>query len=83
MYYEIHVQIDFLDLLQEVNPDSDDYEMIEIRLRGLKYVESAWIDHSCGVKARLETDNWRVAEKRIKDLLGKTERLIRRYRPRC
>lgn len=82
MYYEIRVSIDFLDLLREVDPASDDYERIEYRLRGLKYVTEAWIDHFCVVQAGLETSNWKVAERRIRELLGKIERLIRRYRPR-
>lgn len=82
MHYEIRVAIDFLDLLQEVNPDSDDYGKIETRLEKLKYVECAWIDHSCIVQAGLETGNLKVAERRIRELLGKIERLIRRYRPR-
>lgn len=82
MYWEIRVAIDFLDLLQAVNPASDDYERIEIRLRGLKYVESAWIDHWCIVNAHLETADSKVADRRIKELMGKIERLVNRYRPR-
>lgn len=82
MHYEFRAHVDFLDLLQEVNPSSDDYGKIAARIRKLKYVQDVWIDHMCIIVLGLETNSATVAERRIHCLLGQVERLIRRYRPK-
>jgi hypothetical protein len=82
MEYDIMVLIDYLTLLQKVNPNAKDCTGIETRLAKLKYVTAAWINHRCVVTANLETSDVVVADRRIKELMGKIERLINRYRPR-
>lgn len=82
MTYEIRAQIDFLDMLRETAlfNQSDKWTSAMERVRKLKYVDDAWIDHTCLISVSAETPNARVAERRIKDVIEKVTRILGSYK---
>lgn len=81
MLYEIRAQVDFLAVLQEspLLDRSDKWDSAMDRVRKLKYVDEAWIDHTCIISVSTETGNARVADKRINDVITKATRIIHSY----
>lgn len=79
MPFELRAQVDFLDLLQSVEPPTEKWEAIIHRLVGLKYVKQAWIDHTCVIEVHLQTSNFQAAERRLKKVIEKATRIVASY----
>jgi hypothetical protein len=82
MVYEIRAQVDFLDVLRELPliDRSDDWTTAMERVRKLKFVDDAWIDHTCLISISTETSNALVAERRIKDVITKATNILASYK---
>lgn len=82
MIYEIRAQVDFLDVLRELPllKRSDDWAGAVERIRKLKFVDDAWIDHTCLISISTETSNARTAERRIKSVIAKATRILASYK---
>jgi hypothetical protein len=84
MVFEIRAAIDFLDMFQQsplLSRSSETWASAMARVRELKYVEDAWINHMCVIEVHTETSNVKVAERRITDVITKATRIINSYKP--
>jgi len=79
MYHDIRINIDFLDDLRELDIPTDKWENVEKALVRLKYVNSAWIDHTCIVEANFETSRFDAAQRRAETLKQKIRGVLKRY----
>lgn len=81
MIFEIRAQVDFLELLQSsaLLQRSDKWTSAMERVRKLKFVDDAWIDHTCLISISTETARFDVARRRIESTMRKARRIILSY----
>ncbi len=77
--HDVRSCMDFLDDFRELDIHRDYWEAVERALLKLKYVERAWIDHTCLIETHLETDRFDVAGRRVEEIKKKARRVLERY----
>jgi len=82
MYFDLIARVDFTTLYFSSSLTYEQGEAIRNKLLTFKYVTTVWMDHTCCVLAELDTHRSEVATRRVNDLMGKIERLFRRYTKR-
>lgn len=82
MRVEIRAQVDFLEVLQALpllSRESEVWARAMERVRKLKYVHDAWIDHTCLIEISTETGDAAVAKRRIASVIEKATRILESY----
>lgn len=80
LQHEWRAVVDFLPELQAHNVPPERWNNVTDAIVRLRYVKSAWIDHTCIVEVETETDRATVAARRLESVKCKIRRILYRYR---
>ena len=82
-YIEHRASVDFLEIYQAsalARRDSATLDKAACRMAKLKYVANVWTYHMCIVEISTQTENTKVAARRIFMVIQQVKRIIESYR---